>query len=74
MHVRALYVLCMSAFSAPFLAIAVILVYYFLLRVRWRLLRRLGTKNPGFCPSSSEFGTALQFLQVIYRPNVAYVV
>jgi len=74
MHVSALYVLCMSAFCVPFVAIVVILIRYVLLRARWRRNRRLGKKNPGFCPSSSALGTAFQFLQTVYRPNVAYVV
>lgn len=74
MHASALYALCMSAFCMPFVAIVVILIYYVLRRARWRRNRRLGKRNSGFCPSSSALGTAFQFLQVVYRPNVAYVV
>jgi hypothetical protein len=74
MHVDILSFLSFIAFSAPFLAIAVILVHYQLRRAAWRRKRRLGKRNLGFCPSSSALGTALQFLQVVYRPNVAYVV
>jgi len=62
------------AVSAPFLAITVILVYYLFLRARWRINRRLGRKNRGFCPSSSALGLAFLFLQVFYRPSVANVV
>jgi hypothetical protein len=61
------------AVSAPFVAIAAILVYYFALRARWRLNRRLGRKKCGFCPSSSALGMAFLFLQVLYRPSVANV-
>jgi hypothetical protein len=63
-----------SLFDAPFLAIVLILLYYVFLRSRWRILRRLGSRNSGFCPSESLLGTALQFWQVVYRPNDAYVV
>jgi hypothetical protein len=63
----------MAAFSVPFLAVVLILLYYSLLRGRYRLYRRLGRK-PGFCPSAAALGMALQFLQVAYRPSVAYVV
>lgn len=62
------------AASAPFLAIAALLVYYFLLRARWRLNRQLGRKNCGFCPSSSALGMAFLFLQVFCRPSIANVV
>jgi len=73
MHVD-LSVLSSLALGAPFLAIAAILFHYLLLRVRWRLNRRLGRRNRGFCPSSSALGSAFLFLQVFYRPSVANVV
>jgi hypothetical protein len=73
MHVD-LSVLGSLASGAPFLAIAAILVYYRLRRAVWRRNQRLGKKNRGFCPSSFALGTALQFLQVVYRPTVAHVI
>jgi hypothetical protein len=73
MHVDLASALGSFAMGAPFLAIGAILVYYSLLRARWRLRRRLGKKNLGFCPSSSALGMALLFLQVFHRPSVAYV-
>jgi len=62
------------AVCAPFLAVFAILTYYLLLRARWRINRRLGIRNRGFCPSSSALGAAFLFLQVFYRPSVATVV
>ena len=73
MHVD-LSVLSSLAVGAPFLAIAVLLVHYLLLRARWRLNMRLGRKNLGLCPSSTALGMAFLFLQVFYRPSVASVV
>jgi hypothetical protein len=66
-------VLGFMAVSAPFVAIAAILVYYISLRARWRLNRRRGRKKCGFCPSSSALGIAFLFLQVFYRPSVVNV-
>ncbi len=74
MHVDFVSALGSFALGAPFLAIGAILVYYCLLRARWRLNQRLGRKNSGFCPSSSALGMAFLFLQVFYRPSVANVV
>jgi len=74
MHVDALSALASFATGAPLLAIGAILVYYFLRRARWRQNRRLGKKNPGFCPSATALGFAFLFLQVFYRPSVANIV
>jgi hypothetical protein len=58
----------------PFLVIAGLVANYFMRRFAWKRNQRLGRKNPGFCPSSSSMGTALQCLQVFYRPSIAFVV
>jgi hypothetical protein len=60
--------------GAPFLTIGAILVYYCLLRARWRLNQRSGRKNSGFCPSSFALGMAFQFIQVFYLPSVDNVI
>lgn len=73
MHICALDALEAFSFSAPFVAIAALLIYYFFLRVRWRLSQRAGKKKPVFRPSSAALGIALLFVQVLYRPSVASV-
>ena len=62
------------AIGAPLLAIAALLLRYCFLRARWRLNRRLGKKDLGFCPSSAALGMAFLFLQVFYRPSISNVV
>ena len=62
------------AIGAPFLAITALLLRYFFLHARWRLNKRLGKNNLGFCPSAAALGMAFLFLQVFYRPSVANVV
>jgi hypothetical protein len=57
----------------PFLAIIVILLHYSLRRFLWRRGRRLGKRNLGFYPTSFALGIMLQFMQVYWRPSVAYV-
>jgi hypothetical protein len=74
MHVDFVSALGHFALGAPFLAIPALLVYYGLLRVRWRLNQRLGKKNPGFCPSSAALGMMLLFTQVYWRPSVDNVI
>ena len=74
MRVDAFSVLISWAMGAPFLAIGVILLHYCFLRLRWRLNRRLGRINSGFCPSASALGLAFLFTQVFYRPSVSNVV
>jgi hypothetical protein len=75
MHARFLHLLSVSAFSAPFALVFVLLVYYFLFRSLWRLRRRLARKDSGFCPSPSALGMAFQrSLQAFYQPSVAYVI
>jgi len=74
MSIDPLYLCASLAACAPMLAIAVILVLYKLRRVVWSHRESLGRKRPGFRPSSSSLGTAFQFLAVLYRPSVAWVI
>lgn len=74
MHAHLLDLFDVFLFSAPFLAIAVILVYFCWLRLRWRFHQRRGKQKPVFRPSTAALGIALQFLQAIYRPSVAHVI
>jgi hypothetical protein len=63
----------MSALSAPFLTIIVLLVYYQRKRTTWKWNRQRGRQNPGFCPSSAALGTIFLFAQVFTRPSIAHV-
>jgi hypothetical protein len=69
MHLDVLTAVGSLASSAPFLAIAAILIHYQLRRAAWRRNRRLGRKNSGFCPSSSALGIALLLLGVFHWPS-----
>ena len=62
------------AACAPLLAIAAILVHYKVRRAVWSHRKSHGRKRPGFRPSSSALGNAFQFLGVLYRPSVAWVI
>ncbi len=74
MYAHAPDVLEVLLFAAPLLAVAVILVYFCLLRVRWRFYQRFTKSKRVFRPSTVALGLAFQFLQAIYRPSVANVV
>jgi len=74
MGVKALDVLPILSFAAPFLFVVLILVYYSLRRAVWKRTKRRGGRKPGFCPSSVALGLALQFIQIFHRPSMAYVV
>jgi hypothetical protein len=62
------------ATCGPMLAIVGLLCHYKLRRVVWSHRKSRGKKRPGFRPSSSALGNAFQFLGVLYRPSVAWVV
>ena len=54
--------------------IPLILAYFYLLRLRWRLHQRRGKKKPVFRPSTVDLGCAFQLWQMKYRPTVAHVI
>ena len=74
MDANLLYLSSYLAFALPFLAIAAILVHYSLRRAVWKLKRRRGIENPGFCPSSPALGMVLLFAQMFYRPSTSHVI
>jgi len=74
MNLDLLYLCACVLITAPLLAAATLFVQYKLRRITWSWRKRLGMKRLGFRPSSSSMGTALQFLEVFYRPSVVWVV
>jgi hypothetical protein len=60
------------AMGSPFLAILVILAYYYLFRVSWRRNGKLKTRRSRF--SSEGLGTVLLGLTLIYRPRIHYAI
>jgi len=60
------------AMSSPFLAILLILAYYYLFCVPWRRKRKTGRRRLRF--SSAGLGTVLLGLTLIYRPRIHYAV
>lgn len=68
-----LYLCCLLVGASPFLAIAAILLHYFLRRMVWKIRRRRGDKCLGFCPSAAALGMALLFMQVFIRPTLQHV-
>ena len=62
------------AMGSPFLAILLILAYYYLSRVPWRRNRKLGRRRSGFSPSSAGLETVVLGLTLIYRPRIQYAV
>jgi hypothetical protein len=63
------------AMGSPFLAILLILAYYYLFRVPWRRNRKSGRRRPRlFSPSATGLGTVLLGLTLIYRPRLQYAV
>lgn len=73
MHIDFLSVLGVLAISSPALSIVVILLHYCLRRFQGRRNRRRRKSNWGYFPSSFALGLVLQFVQVYWRPSVAYV-
>jgi len=64
---------CIYALYIPVLIIALISADYVVRRAVWRRRKRQGKGDPGFCPSVYDMGATLEFLQVFYRPSMAYV-
>ncbi len=62
------------AMASPFLAILLILAYYYLFRVKWGRKRKTGRRRRRFPPSSEGLGTVLLGLTLIYRPRILHAV
>jgi hypothetical protein len=62
----------MLAAMSPFLAIVGILCWHFVRQSLFRGNRQKGKLILGLWSSALLLGTALQFLQVIYRPSVSH--
>jgi hypothetical protein len=73
MNIDSIAAWCIFAGFIPFLAIFVILLHYFLKRFLWRRGKRMGRSSLGYYPASFALGMALQFMQVYWKPSVAYV-
>ena len=59
--------------ESPSLAIAVMFAHFLLRRAKWKIDKRRGKKNLGFCPSAAAMGMMLLFMQVFFRPTLQYV-
>lgn len=57
----------------PYVAIVVVLIHFLLRRAKWKINRRCGKRDAGFCPSSAALGMMLLFMQVFVRPTLQYV-
>jgi len=62
------------AMGSPFLAILLILAYYYLFRVPWSRKRKTGRRRSRFVPSSAGLGTVLLGLTLFYRPRLQFAV
>jgi hypothetical protein len=60
------------ALAFPFIAIAAILVHYWLRHALWKSKGKRGKKCRGFCPSSSALGALLLLSHMFYRPSMAH--
>jgi hypothetical protein len=62
------------AMGSPFLAILMILAYYYTVRVPWWRKRKAGRKRSRFSGSTAGVGTALLGLTLFYRPRLQFAV
>jgi len=60
--------------GSPFLAILLILAYYYLSQVPWRGRSKLVKRGPRLRRSSAGLGTVLLGLTLIYRPRLVYAI
>ena len=72
MNIGGIYAWGIYAIFLPFLLIVLILFHYSVRRILWRRARRRGKGRLGFYPSAFALGMAFQFIQVYYKPSVAY--
>ena len=56
------------------LAIVLCCIVFWGKRLLWRRRKRMGKRNPGFFPTFTSAGNALQNLQVIAQPRAQYVI
>ena len=66
--------LAATAMGSPFLAILVILAYYYIFRVPWWRKRKTETGRRRFSWSTAGLGTALLGLTLFYRPRLQFAV
>jgi hypothetical protein len=62
------------AMGSPFLAILVILAYYYIFRVPWGRKRKPTGRRSTFLWSTAGLGTALLGLTLFYRPRIQFAV
>jgi hypothetical protein len=62
------------AMGSPFLAILVILAYYYIVRMPWGRKRKKGRRSRSRFLSSPGLETVLLGLTLIYRPRIHYAV
>ncbi|HEY1806233.1 MAG TPA: hypothetical protein VGG45_17300 [Terracidiphilus sp.] len=73
MGTRVFYLCCSVAASLPYFAIVVVFIHFLLRRAKWKVNRRRGKRDAGFCPSSATLGMMLLFMQVFVRPTLQHV-
>lgn len=62
------------AMGSPFLAILLILAYYYLFRVPWGRKRKSGRRRSSSSSWSAGLGTVVLGLTLIYRPRILHAV
>ena len=62
------------AMASPFLAILLILAYYYIFRVPWGRKRKTKRRRSSFSSSSAGLGTLVLGLTLIYRPRILHAV
>ncbi|HMG84295.1 MAG TPA: hypothetical protein VK574_01045 [Terracidiphilus sp.] len=62
------------AMGSPFLAILLILAYYYLFRVPWGRKRKRAGRRSTFLWSTAGLGTVLLGLTLFYRPRLQFAV
>ena len=68
MNFEVMYAMALMAFFT------LVVIIFFLQRLRCRIRKLLGKAHLGFYPTAASFGNALQALQVFAEPNVQKIV